>query len=72
MAYWEISIPTVDADKRSGVQTFTYSAERYPLHLLAKNQARRDVAGADAIRHRRGAEARPGAISVVWRDSYVF
>ncbi|AVZ77980.1 hypothetical protein SLUN_38800 (plasmid) [Streptomyces lunaelactis] len=72
MAYWEINIPTVDADKRSGVQTFTYSAERYPLQLLAKRQARADVASADAIRHRRGAEAKTDAIKVVWHETYEF
>ncbi|HWU08453.1 MAG TPA: hypothetical protein VN520_19085 [Streptomyces sp.] len=72
MAYWEINIPTVDADQRSGVQTFTYSAERYPLQLLAKRQARKDVDSADAIRHRRGAEAKPDAIQVVWHETYEF
>ncbi|NEE36968.1 hypothetical protein G3M53_67670 [Streptomyces sp. SID7982] len=72
MAHWEIRIPTVTADQRDGVQVFTYSAERYPLQLLAKRQARADVASADAIRHRRGAEAKTDAIKVVWHETYEF
>ncbi|AZM64998.1 hypothetical protein ABT368_31805 [Streptomyces althioticus] len=72
MAYWEINVPTVDAEQRKGVQTFTYSAERYPLQLLAKRQARKDVDSPEAIRHRRGATADTGAMSVVWHDTYQF
>ncbi|MFD5899646.1 hypothetical protein [Streptomyces sp. NPDC060366] len=72
MAHWEIRIPTVTADQRSGVQVFTYPAETYPLQLLAKRQARRDVDSADAIRHRRGAEARPEAIKAIWHETYEF
>ncbi|GAA1376672.1 hypothetical protein GCM10009612_75370 [Streptomyces beijiangensis] len=72
MAYWEIEIPTVTADQRSGVQVFTYSATVYPLQLLAKRQARVDVDSADAIRHRRGATAKPDAIQVVWHATCEF
>ncbi|MEU8892944.1 hypothetical protein [Streptomyces sp. NPDC048442] len=70
MAYWEIDIPTVRADQRSGVQVFTYRADLYPLQLLAKRQARKDVNSADAIRHRRGAKPLVDAIKVIWHDTY--
>ncbi|MFD5342318.1 hypothetical protein ACFWJY_00730 [Streptomyces anulatus] len=70
MAHWEIRIPTVTADQRDGVQVFTYSADRCPLQLQAKRQARADVDSADAIRHRRGAVARPEAIKVIWHETY--
>ncbi|WP_374778707.1 hypothetical protein OG756_42145 (plasmid) [Streptomyces sp. NBC_01310] len=70
MAHWEIKIPTVTADLRPGVQVFTYSAERFPEKDQAQSQARRDVASEDAIRHRRGADARPEAIKVIWHETY--
>ncbi|MFG3043088.1 hypothetical protein ACGFYZ_39950 [Streptomyces sp. NPDC048330] len=71
MAYWEITVPTVTADSRSGVQVFTYPAERFPAKDLAQSQARLDVDSADAIRHRRGASAVPDAIRTVWHASRI-
>ncbi|MFF8414692.1 hypothetical protein [Streptomyces omiyaensis] len=70
MAHWEIKIPTVTADQRPGVQVFTYPAERWPMESQARSQARQDVDSADAIRHRRGAIARPEAIRAIWHETY--
>ncbi|WP_328681937.1 hypothetical protein OG905_38775 [Streptomyces sp. NBC_00322] len=68
MGYWQISVPTVTASGTQGVQIFTYDVYRFASLPLAERQVGIDMHSASAIRHRRGAMARPGGSEAAWHD----
>lgn len=57
MTWWEATIPTTTRDQRTGVQVFTYPDGDFHVSREVRRQAAIDAISADAIRHRRGAQA---------------
>lgn len=71
MAHWEIRIPTVTEGQRTGVQVFTYTADKFRVQSEAVKQAREDFDSETAVRHRGGAVAGADAITAIWHDPLI-